>query len=265
MQVSYVTSMDLPKGIPVEQYTSPEITAAVAKDPKVLDRLTEIANLYLRQKDALVDARDWLWETIKKKTSYLGFETEDVKAADGTITKVEKYPEQKNINKFVADLLTGTFKTDKVVITGTDSETREASVWSVLQSWIDAASKTETDDKGAEVPLPAGRLSRWYNDFTKAPRVGKAKVPAKWASEQALVIINNKSEAKWVKNWTAGYTNKAGIKIDPFVFQPFNTVPAKDATAEVVGSTRETNLKNLAFALMDDAAQVRAKTSAEYA
>lgn len=257
--------MDLPKGVPVEQYTDAEITAAVAKDPKVLTRLTEIANLYLRQKDALVDARDWLWEAIKTKTGYNLFETEDVKASDGTITKVEKNAEQKNINKFVADLLTGTFKTDKVVITGTETDAREASIWATLQSWIDAASKTDTDDKGAEVPLPTGRLSRWYNDFTKAPRVSKPKEPAVWAKEVAQRVLDNKAESKWVTNWTKGYTNKAGIKIDPFVFQPFNTVAPKDAKPEVVEATKNANLKALAFAFMDDAAQVRAKTSGEYA
>lgn len=268
MQVNYIelTSLALPKGIPVAEYQTSDITAAVAKDPKVVERLTDIANLYLRQKDALVDARDWIWEAIKAKTKYDKFETEEVKSSDGTVTKVEKHPEAKNINKFVADMLTGTFKTDVIAITGTTDDTREASIWAVLQSWVDAASKTAYNETTkADGPLPTGQLSRWYNDFVKAPRVSKPKEPAKWAAEIAQRVIANKSEAKWVANWTKGYTNKAGIKIDPFVFQPFDAVPAKDATAEAAAAVRDTNVKNLGFAFMEDAAQVRAKTSTEYA
>lgn len=235
----YVESMGLPKGVPTQQYSEDAagLSEAIAdlKGTKLPANATPesiivgVCNKYSRQKDALVDYRDWLWTTIKARTQWTGFKTEKVKQGDKEVT-VEAEPEQKNINRFVAQLVDGTFSHKEFNLAGiTNEEQREAAVWSVLQAWTDAAAKTQdkVNDKGEVTgtePLPTGRLSRWAVDLSVPERKSKPKTPPEYATKAAESIFADVDKngapkktklATRLEHWFSEFTKK-GIVFDDF-------------------------------------------------
>ncbi len=237
MKVQNVRCMALPKGVPVPHFDTVKEALDHCKGNEVT--LVDTLNRYGRQKDSLVEARTFLADQLEDT---LGFKMKmDTVTENGESVEVPAETEKEFINRFVKEVATGEFKAPKVTLKSTDPKGRAVEVWNFLQGIIDAHG-----------PFPF--------DLNAAERAVTVRKPTKTALAAAQTIINNKAEAKGEKNWTNGYDHPAGFRIDPFAFKPFRTpVPAK-ATPEEAQAVRDTNLKNLAFAIMADLEQEREKT-----
>lgn len=255
MRVDLIDSMSLPKGVPVAQYQKLDEALTDVKKTKLQpgttpeDVVVGVLNKYARQKDCLVDFRDWLWTTIKARTGWTGYKTEQVKQGDKMVT-VEAEPEQKSINRFVAQLVDGSFTHKDFNLTGiTNEEQREAAVWAVFQAWTDAASKTidKYNDKGDLVgtePLPAGQLSRWQVDISIPERKSKPKTPPEYATKNAESVWSDtdktgKPKAKSLKDRLQGW-------FDTFTKKGFDFPDFRDTT------NPEAAKVNLAWAIKAD-------------
>ncbi len=255
MQVSYIRSQGLLRGFRVKQYEDHEIKA-LAADPAMLRLVTDCVNKDRRQKVCLVDARS---QFLDKLCAAVGY-TRPVSTAvvDGETVETIKNTEGEDIAIIRAQLTAGTLKHKD--ITGKTNEEREPQVETLLQAIADQCG--ETDDSGKALESPPCFVC----DVRKAERApAKPKEPNKRAIANATNIINNGSEEKWVVRFTKGYTSPTGGVIPPISFQPFNTKPAKGADAAAVEAVRQTNIKNLAFAIMAVEEHARRNQEAEKA
>lgn len=258
MKVGYVKCLGLPLGVRVKQYEASDVVA-LTKEPKNLERIAEVINLYFRQKDAQVAARDDLATKIHELTKFPP-RMEDIIKDGKKVGEAWADTEGEYIDRFVTAVVKKQYEHDSLkAITGTNEEQREASVAQFLQKLADTLG--ETDDKGVALETPPC----YVLDIARKERISKPKTPAKWALEAAAGIINNKNEAKWVTNFTKGRKTAQGIVVDPFAFKPFQAVAPAGAKPEEVEAVRQENITNLAWNLMEDKRQVDAKSQSDYA
>lgn len=259
MEVKSVRSLGLPKGVPVNQFTTMAEATKHHKNGEL--GILDVINKYGRQKDSLVNARDWLSGVVDKTLSFPVWDKKTKKPLLGT-DKDEPETESSHIERFVDGVVSGKVSVPAVTLSdevtppvpikaftpvGKDDKEKTASVWIYLQSLVDAHAP-------------------WSFDLNAATRVGgKAKNPPKFALDGATSIFSggDKKIAEFTKKFTEGYKRADGIVIDGFAFAPFNTVAPAGANAADVEKVRQTNLTNLAWAIVTAEEQVRAKSAAK--
>jgi hypothetical protein len=255
MQVSYIRSQGLLRGFRVKQYEDHEI-AKLAADSTTLRLVTDCVNKDRRQKVCLVDARSQFLDKLCKLTGYVRPTT--TATVEGEAVETLANTEGKDIDAIRAQLTAGTLK--HASVSGKTNEEREPQVETLLQNIADSCG--DTDDTGKPLETPPCFVC----DVRKAERApAKPKEPNKRAIANATNIINNGSEEKWVTKFTKGYTSPTGGAIPPISFLPFTTKPAKGADAAAVEAVRQTNIKNLAFAIMAVEEHARRNQEAEKA
>jgi hypothetical protein len=253
MKTVHVRSLSLPKGVPVPHYdTLVELREHVKGDD---NKLVDVLNKYGRQKDSLVNARDWLSEVAAKgdaelKIPSLGFPVHD-RETKKPLTNTDKdkpETESTHLDRFVTAVAAGKHQVSGLTVTGKDDEEKEKSVWAFLQTLI---------DKHGPFPF----------DLNEKARAGKPKNPPVWAKDAATSIVNGgaKRTGEWVDKFTNGYESKGYGHVDPIEFSPFDVAAAKGASPEEVEKVRQTNITNLAWAIVAVEEQKRAKQAkAEY-
>lgn len=236
MKVNNIRCMSLPKGVPVQEFdTLAEALSHVKGDET---KLVGVLNKYGRQKDSLVDAREYLSEQVEA----LGFKipTHQEKQGDKTVA-VPDWTDKEHLNNFVSAAADGKVKVAGLTVNGGDLKAKKESVWTFLQSIID-------------------KHGKWTFDLNETVRVSKAKKIPQFLLDAATTIINNgaKSIAKWQKNLTEGYNSEGYGDIEPVAFAPFNqTAPAGASTTDAE-AVRKSNIENLARALVQVEDQKRA-------
>jgi hypothetical protein len=246
------------------QYEESEIKKAL-EVPANLVLLTDMCNKYLRQKDALVDARNdldtMLVEDIKFPTL-----TEVVKEDGKDVTVRAEKPGQ-YLNRLVDALVKGTFSHPKLPVTGTDPKAKEASVYTALQALMDTLGDVTTDGTAIKRDEKTGRLTApgyaYRLDMARPERVSKPKTPPDYALEGATQIITKGSESKWKEKFAKGFTDANGVVIDPIAHEAFDVKPAKGATVEETEKVKQSNILALAWAITAKEQQVREKTKSK--
>jgi hypothetical protein len=266
MKIEYVeTQWPLPKGFRIAQYEDSDIVTAL-KDPAKVTMVTDVINKYLRQKDALVDGRKQLVALIETTTSFARKMTTVV--VDGKPTEAPDETDGPYFQRFLTAATAGNVKEVKVN-PALNEEQREAEVYSWLQKLADKCG--DVDQAGAEVKwnddnTPGANAYAFKLDMTRPPKApGKPKTPPKYAMDGATNIINNKSEAGWIKKFAEGFTAKTGEKIVPIKHESFTTSVPTGATPEQAESIRKANIAALAWAITDVEDQKRAQRVADYA
>lgn len=268
MQLVYKDSLGLPQGFRVNIYETAEIVELV-KDPKKLALVTNVVNMYLGQKDVLVWGRGDLVHAMQIKTS-LPRATKKETNDEGVERVVFAETEAQYKERFVAEAVKGNVKEVKVD-PAQDADAREKAVYAFLQNLANQCG--DFDEKGNPVPrdkddwLTAPAFA-YKLDVTRPEKSSKPKTAPKYALEGASNIIDKggeKSVKAWIEKLSKGFTAKTGEKITPIAFAPFDTKPAAGATPEAVEAIRQTNLNNLAMAIVDVEEQKRAQRAGEYA
>lgn len=264
MKVEYISTLGLPKGVRVQQYEEAEVKKLL-DTPNNLVIVTDIVNKYLRQKDALVDARNdldtLLLEDIKFPTL-----TEKVKE-DGKEVEVRKEKPGQYIDRLVEALIKGTFNHPKLPVTGTDPKSKEASIYNALQALMDTLGDVDTAGAAIKRDDKTGRLTApgyaYRLDIARPERTSKPKNPPEYAVVGATQIIAKGSESKWAEKFAKGFTDANGVAIDPIVHEAFNVKPAKGASVEEVEKIKQSNITALAWAIAAKEQQVREKTKSK--
>lgn len=248
-----IRSLSLPVGVPVPHFETLDEARKHLNGNELL--IVDLLNKYGRQKDSLVNARDFLSEVVDteagkvfkyddKEFKGLGFPRLTKKDGDKT---VPSETETEHLDRFASAVAAGKVTVPGFTPTGTDPAAKEESVWTFLQKVIEQHG-----------PFPF--------DLNASTRVGKPKKPAVYAVTAATNIINNHNEAGWAKKFTQGYESPGFGFVDPITFSDFQQKPAKGATPEQVEAVRQSNINNLAFAIMAVEEFKRSKqTKAEYA
>lgn len=256
MQTKLIRSLSLPKGVPVPQFdTIAEFMAHMGGDEA---KAVEIPNKYGRQKDSLVNARDFLsavvatpvgkkYDADGKAFDGVGFAVLDRKTKQpitGDAKKDDPETESDHLDRFAVAVATGKYTVKGFTPTGKDDKEKVKSVWELLQKIIDQHG-----------PFPF--------DLKQATRVGKPKNPPKFALDAAVSIINGGVERvkEWTKRFTEGYESKGYGFVEPIEFSAFDQVPVKGATAEQIEATRQSNINNLAWAIAAAEEQKRQNTA----
>lgn len=233
----------------VSEYEDADILALVA-DPTKLTRVTDAVNADRRQKVALVDAR----YDLSEKVDALGFKrlTETV-TKDGESTTVPSETEGKHIKRFVDALVAGSFTTPGFTLPSGDEKVKENGALAFLQDLAyTCGDKTDDDGKPVYV-LTLDKTAR---------KAGTGLIP-KWAMEAATTIIKNGNQAPWLTKFTNGYTTNRGIVIDGFV--PADFQQTGGTTPEEKQNVYQSNVKNLAKAIVEVRRQENEKTQVEFA
>jgi hypothetical protein len=259
MQVKKIRCLSLPEGVPVPHLdTWAEVKEHFGGDEL---RAVDVLNKYGRQKDSLVNAREFLSTVVDAVSPVV----EDGKTYNGfafplwdrkTKAPLKKDDEKASpetdadhLNRFCEAVATGTHQVKGFTPTGADDEKKIESVWGLLQKVIDQHGPFPFDLKQA----------------TKAG--GKPKNPPKYAIAAATNIING--GAARVKDWTAKFTNGYESKgygfVEPITFKPFDQAAPKGATPEQVEAVRQSNITNLAWAIAAVEDQKRENAKTEYA
>jgi hypothetical protein len=267
MKVAYVDSMGLPNGFRVLQYEDAEIAkiAKLVSNPEQLTALTDIINKYCRQKDALVDGRDDLLTALQQDLSFK-LKTKVVKE-DGEDVEVPAEKPAQYLERFVTAVMKGEFKHARFKVdAAANDEQKEAAVYTALQTLADECGDTDAEGKSIGRDEKTGRLLTkgfaYRLDITRPERkASKPKTPPKYAIEGATSIINAKNEKVWLDRFTKGYTDPNGIVIDTISYLPFDSKAPADSKPEDVERVRNTNITNLAYAIVAKVEQVRAKTA----
>lgn len=185
MKKSYVSSLSLPKGLPVSQYENlKEIVAAVKGDE---GQVVNLVNLYLRQKGPLVEGRDLLATHVADVLKFPPVMEKFTKTVEGKEITGERWKDTEGVylDKFAAAVVKGDFTVAGLALTGT-AEQKDAAVWTFLQTIADKfelavdAAKAERTSKpksyeklplyartGAEKIIAGGTQAKWIAVFTK--------------------------------------------------------------------------------------------------
>jgi len=264
MKVAYISTLGLPKGVRVQQYEESEIKKLL-DTPANLVIVADIVNKYLRQKDALVDARydldTLLLEDIKFPTIM-----ETVKE-DGKDVSVRKEKPGEYLDRLVVALVKGEFTHPKLPVTGTDPKSKEASVYTALQALMDTLGDTDAAGNAIKRDEKTGRLTApgfaYRLDIARPERTSKPKNPPEYAVTGATQIIAKGSEGKWKAKFATGFTDANGVVIDPIVHEAFDVKAPKGATTEEVEKIKASNITALAWAIAAKEQQVREKTKSK--
>lgn len=234
----------------VIEYEDSDIAALVAAGK--ISELTTAINADRRQKVALVDFR----ADLSDKIEALGF-----KRKTETVTKDGKSEEQPaetegdQIGRFVDALATGTFPVTDFTLPSGDDKVKETAALAYLQKLAFTCGDKKDVDGNPCYELDVNR--------PVSTSAGKNLIP-KWAMEAATNIIKNGSQAKWVGNFTNGYTSASGVAIDPIAFDSFVAVAPDGSTPEAIQAVLDQNIKNLAKAIKAVRAQEDAKRAPEF-
>jgi hypothetical protein len=257
METIRVRSLSLPLGVNVPHFTDLKEALASVKGDQA--KILEVINKYGRQKDSLVNARSYLSDTVADSLKFARLTKKGEAVTDKTeATDIET--ESDHLNRAVAAAIAGQWTppglTIPAPVAGAKPEdveaAAEAAVWSFFQSIIDA-SPAEGGFKTGEFPF----------DLNATARVGKKKKIAPWAINAARTIITNGSQAKWVTQFTNGYTDRAKVAHPPVAFAPFD-VKAADGQDPV--AVENSNVENLARAIeIDEENRKAASAGVNYA
>lgn len=216
----YRRSLGLPTGIPIGYYVSIDDVNLDAKDANAA---LNLVNLYLGQKGALVEGRDFLAEKVAELTKFPADPKKDKtvevkdKAGKVTGTKVENSEtEGEYLARVKSAIAAGTLKVEGVATT-------EDAALTWFQSLIDAHGPFNNDSAAAE------------------RAAGKAKAPPQYAINGATAIIAK--GAGRIKAWKDTFT-KNGVP-----FAPFDVVAPTDATVEAKAAVAQANITALAWAI----------------
>lgn len=237
--------LDLPKGIPVEQFnTLAEVYASLGLDATAGEsKVVNILNMYGRQKDALVAGRAYLSEQVVA----MGYARKSVTVkVDGKDVQQDDDTDLKHIARFVSDVVANNFPaptevvvkgigakdaagkatdvTVPIAVTGTTPTDRAASLYASLQAVVDAHGPFTINLKAAE--RTGGSIN--------PPKYAKDGAVNMWAKgEEFLKAVHDK--------FVNGFTNPAGLVV------PAGAIEVEDWTdqAEAV----EARQRKLAFAL----------------
>lgn len=264
MKVEYVSTLGLPKGVRVMQYEEADVKKLL-ETPANLIVLTDILNKYLRQKDALVDARADLDTLLLEDVKFPTLKT-TVKE-EGKDVEVRNEKPGQYLDRLCDALVKGTFSHARLPVTGTEPKAKESSVYNALQAIMDTLGDVTTDGTAIKRDEKTGRLTApgyaYRLDITRPERTSKPKTPPDYALEGATQIITKGSEAKWAEKFAKGFTDANGVVIDPIVHEPFNVKAEKGATAEAVEAVKQKNIVALAWAIASKEQQVREKTKSK--
>lgn len=229
MKTVHVRCMSLPKGVPVPHLD----TLAEAKDHVKGDenKIVDLLNKYGRQKDSLVNAREYISQEVDKT----GFKIHDRKTGKPLLGNDKDEPETDtdHLERFVTASVAGKASAPGLTVTGKDDKEKIKSVWAYLQTIV---------DKHGPFPF----------DLNQKARVGKVKNPPVWAKDAATSIINGgaKKVAEWTDRFTNGYESKGFGRVGPIEFSDFDQVAPKGASAEDVEKVKTSNINNLAWAIV---------------
>lgn len=269
MKLARVKTLGLPEGVRIFQYEEADVTKALKDSPKNLEIVTDIINKYLRQKDALVAARDdldtYLTDVVKFPTLT---KTEKVDGKDVT-TRDEKPGEY--LDRLVAALIKGEFSHKEFKVEGADNAAKEKSIYKSLQAIVDKLGEVDKDQKKIEVDEkgnqknPAQVRYAYLLDISRPERVSKPKTPPEYAIQGATQIINGGAERvkAWIEKFAKGFKDPKGIQIDPITHAAFDVQAPKGATAEEAEKVKQSNITALAWAIAEKEAQVREKTKTQ--
>ena len=233
----------------VREYEDADVIALV--NAGKVTELTTAINADRRQKVALVDFRADLSDKIETG----GFKRKVTSVMkDGKPEEVYDETEGDHIGRFVDALQAGQYTVDGFVLPSGDDKVKEQAAYGYLQKMAFTCG-----DKLDEEGNPCYEL-----DVNRPVRTGGAGLVPKWAMDAANAIINNKSEQKWIGNFTSGYTSASGVVIDPIPFDSFIQTPAQGATPEQAQEVRERNQKNLAKAIVAVRKQEETKRAPEF-
>lgn len=243
MKTVPVRSLSLPKGVPVPHFdTLKEVVAHFNGDEL---KAVDVLNKYGRQKDSLVNAREFLSLVVADAVSYKDGDKEypgynfpildrkTKKPITGDAKKDDPETESDHLNRFVKAVVTGALTVKGFTVTGKDDAEKTKSVWGLLQTVIDAHG-----------PFPF--------DLNESKRAGgKAKNPPKYATDAAVSIIGGgaKRVADWTKKFEEGYESGGYGRVEPIEFSPFNQVPPAGSTPEQIEALKQSNIINLAWAV----------------
>ena len=231
MKTDRIRCMSLPKtgGVQVPQFE--KLSEALSHVKGDETKLVDVLNKYGRQKDSLVNARDYISEQVdiggfKRLTKKGAIPTDDTEFSDYET-------ETNHIDRFVAAAITGKATFAGLTVTGADDKLKSASVWTFLQGVL---------DKHGPFPF----------DLNATVRTGRSGKIGKTFYDVADKIIANNSQQTWIDRWTKGYKNKQGVEIPVIPFASFIEQPAKGARTEDVDKIKVSNRENLARALSLD-------------
>ncbi len=204
MKTEYVDSLGLKSGFRVTGYsTVDEITKAAGKDDVIVD----VINKYLRQKGALVDARDVFIEKLEKETGFKPVTRVDKRTRDGKEESVTVWDETEGeyLGRFRSAILKAEFRHPKY-------PAEKDALENALQALADTCG-----DEGTTPPA-------FVLDIRVPERVRKAKELPKWAQQAVESIYSDvdKTGAKKkttlaarIKQWATTFTNES-IPFEPF-------------------------------------------------
>lgn len=255
MKRNYIESGNLPKGFPITEYErvselfadlgvplDKAVAAAVDSNPGS-QRIVDVANNYMHQKDGLVEGRDNLTTHIEHVLKFPRLYKEvKRKTADGEKTIKVPADAHKTDNlfaeAFVSAVVAKKFTVPGLQLTGTNDEQNEGIVWNFLQAAVEKPWKGNVtfvgDEKATEVTL-----FDLKNDIKAPERKTAEKSLPEYAVNGAANIIKNNRQAHWAKTFT-----EKGIAFDDFL----QKAPA-GATPEQVAAVEKSNLVNLAKAI----------------
>jgi len=167
----YVASLSLKKGFRVKDFESIDELELAAGEKGACLRL---ANKYLVEKSALVDARDTFATALEEKTKFpFLMVTRTKKKADGTVETIEEVDETEvqYINRFRKAILAGKFE-------HISFPRNEDALEDALQLFADSLGVFAADAKRPE----------------RQP--GRSRIP-KWILERVTVIFNNGTQERW--------------------------------------------------------------------
>jgi len=217
-----------------------------------LSELTVAINADRRQKVALVAFRADASEKIEAK----GFSRKTTTVTkDGETSEVPSETEGDHIQRWIDALASGSFTEPDFTLPSGDDQVKETAALAHFQK-LAFTCGDHTDDDGN----PAYKL-----DVNRPERTASKGILPKWALEAAGNIIKNNSQAKWIKNFTEGYTSGSGITIDPIPFESFGAHAPAHATPEEKELVHKTNQKRLASAIVTVRKQEEAKRAPEFA
>ena len=232
----------------VLEYTNEEILA-LANNPTTLGLITTGVNDDRRQKVALVDFR----ADLSEKLEALQFKrTTKTVIKDGKEESAYDETEGEHIGRFIVALSDGTFTPSGFTYNSTaDDKQKTNAALAYLQTIANECGDNKTDDG----------LACYKLDIARQVRERKGPGIPKWAQEQATEVYNLNGGVKAAHLFRTGFTNPAGIVIDPFPFEDFTEHVHAHATPEERETHRKTMIVRLARAFQEVEAQVRAKTA----
>jgi hypothetical protein len=234
----------------IKEYEDADIVALVGSGK--VEEVTIAVNADRRQKEALVNFRKDLVEKIEA----LGYKrpVESVEK-DGKTVETPTNTEGEDIKLFVDGLTTGNITVTGFERPSGDDKVQETAALAFLQT-LAFQCGDEKDESGNPC---------YVLDVTRPVSTPGAKgaIP-KWAMEAAGNIIKNNSTAKWITNFTNGYTSASGIVIDPIPFESFVQHAHAHATPEEKEALHQSNIKRLAAAIQAVRKQEDAKRAPEF-